>query len=136
VTGLLATEMTADLFQRLHAALSVEGAEVRRLGAAGTSVTLWVTDAQESSVTLLLDRQPPAVVDGREPAESVIELTSEQADRFARGLLPLPGMLVAGRMAHSGPIRKYLSVDPVLRSLLLRASANGAGDHDGGGRAY
>jgi hypothetical protein len=89
-----------------------------RLGAAGTSVTFHNLDAPEASVTILLDRQPPDVTGEEEPAEITIDLTADQSARFARGAFSLPSALLSGDAYYRGPVRKYLAVDPVLRSLL------------------
>jgi len=96
---------------------------VQRLGTAGTSVTFEIADAPKASVTLLLDRQPPAVADGKSPAEITIEMDSELAASFAKGELSLPSLILSGDVSYSGPVRKYLSFDPILRSLLARVNA-------------
>lgn len=89
-----------------------------RLSRAATSVCFCVLDDPSQSVTVLLDRNPPSVVSGEEPAEITIELGGADADALARGALVLPPALHTGRIAYRGPVRKYLMVDPVLRSLL------------------
>jgi hypothetical protein len=92
---------------------------LERLGMAGTSVCFHNRDAPAWSVTVLLDRMPPAVADGSEPAEVHIELTNSQSERLAVGLLALQAALLAGDAAFSGPVRKYLAVHSVLRALLI-----------------
>jgi hypothetical protein len=111
------------LRKALEEAMLLEVDQVRRLGSAGTSVTFSITDAPKASVTLLLDRQPPAVADGSEPAEITIELTAELAASFARGELALPTRIFSGEVVYNGPVRKYLGFDPILRSLLGRVNA-------------
>jgi SCP-2 sterol transfer family len=110
----------------LERAIQLEGGQVQRLGTAGTSVTFEIADAPKASVTLLLDRQPPAVADGDEPAEITIEMDSKLATSFAKGELSLPSLILSGEVSYSGPVRKYLSFDPILRSLLARVNAPGA----------
>ena len=80
---------------------------LRRLSAAGTSVNLQITDAPQSSVTVLLDRQPPSLAGGDEPAEITIELTARQGVLFASGLLPVPSAMLGGELPYRGPVRKY-----------------------------
>ena len=75
-------------------------------------------------MTLLLDREPPEVVAGVEPAEITIEMDREQAARFAAGELVLPNLILRDEVAWRGPVRKYLSLDPVLRGLLARSKAD------------
>ena len=96
-----------------------------RLSGADTSVTFLNVDDVSSSVTVLLDRRPPVVASGEEPAEITIELTAEQAAAFARGAFSLPNALVTGVTNHRGPVRKYLAVDPVLRGLLADLDLHG-----------
>ena len=110
------------LREALERALALGGRPVQRLGSAGTSVN-FVVASGDSAVTLLLDRRPPEVTDGGQPAEVTIELTSEQALEFAAGNLMLPNKILAGEVAYRGPVRKYLTFDPVLRALLARANA-------------
>lgn len=105
----------------LERAFDLGGRRVHRLGSAKTSVTFEVDGSAERSITLLLDRHPPEIADGAEDAEITIELSGEQADRFARGELVLPNCLLRGEVASRGPVRKYLALDPILRSLLARA---------------
>ncbi len=115
---------TVDLLrERLELVLASRDPRVRRLGASGTSVTLIVKEAPDATVTVLLDRDPPAVVLGAEPAEITIELTRADATRFAHGQLSLPTALMGGHIPYRGPVRKYLVVDPVLRSLLAALDA-------------
>ena len=99
---------------------------MHRLGSAGTSVTFRIVDTDQPPVTLLLDRHPPEVAGGDEPAEIVIELTPDQASTFARGELVIPNCVLRNQIGCRGPVRKYLSFDPILRGLLARAER---GDH-------
>jgi hypothetical protein len=112
----------AGLRRSVERALGLGGPQVRRLGTAGTSVSINVRGDAERSVTLLLDRDPPLVTGSEEPAEITIELDPDQARRFAGGTLVLPNCILCGEVAYQGPVRKYLTLDPVLRSLLWRAS--------------
>jgi hypothetical protein len=111
------------LIRCLQSVLASEDPRLARLGMAGTSVSFQVRDAPEQSVTVLLDRDPPTVTGGDEPAEITIELSEEQAARLARGALRLPPAMLSGQIGYRGPVRKYLMVDAVLRSLL--AELNG-----------
>lgn len=106
------------LGERLRLAFGGDDPRLGRLAAAGTSVSFQIREDPEQSVTLLLDRDPPAVRRGDEPAEITIELDHEQAVMLARGALSLPPELLAGHIAYCGPVRKYLTVDPVLRAVL------------------
>lgn len=115
------------LRDRLTSALGSDDPRIGRLGSAGTSVCFQVLHDPAQSATVLLDRDPPSVLAGDEPAEITIELDEAQAERLARGGLSLPPALLAGHIAYRGPVRKYLMVDPVLRALL--ADFEGAGGH-------
>ncbi|MHB8693470.1 MAG: hypothetical protein ACYDHH_19715 [Solirubrobacteraceae bacterium] len=117
----------AHLRDRLEQALSTDDPRINRLGGAGTSVCFQVRDDPGQSATLLLDRSPPSVIGGDEPAEITIELNNQQAERLARGSLSLPPLLLTGAVGYRGPVRKYLMVDPVLRALL--SDVEGTGGH-------
>ena len=110
------------LRQALARALDAEGDQrLRRLSHANTSVTFEVSGSTPTKMTLLLDRNPPELHGGDQPAAITITLTPEQADRFAIGALSLPVTLASGRATWTGPVRSYLMVDAVIRSLLANA---------------
>jgi phospholipid/cholesterol/gamma-HCH transport system ATP-binding protein len=97
-----------------------------RLRHAATSVGFAVT-GEGRTVTLLLDRAHPEVrID--EPAEITLELDPELAVAFADGRLPMPGAVASGDVRASGPVRRYLEVDPIVRRLL--SGAAGTDGHD------
>lgn len=101
----------------LRTVLSSSRPAVRRLARAGTSVAFHLGESG-AGATLLLDRRPPEVIDGAEPAEIDIVLTPEQARAFANGSISLPIALVSREVGFRGPVRKYLAVDPIMRALL------------------
>jgi phospholipid/cholesterol/gamma-HCH transport system ATP-binding protein len=112
-------------------ALTEGGPERARLSAAQTSVRF--------EIALLLDRDPPVVVDAGEPAEATVILSEAQAGAFLAGRLPLPSLLVDRKVPCRGAIRRYLAVDPILRHrLAARGPAPAAipvADHNGSGYA-
>jgi hypothetical protein len=120
------TDAASELVSALQHALALGGRPVYRLGSAHTSVTYEIVDEDGAAVTLLLDRHPPAIVDGNEPAEVTIAFTRAQAVRFLRGEMILPNELLAGNVTARGPVRRYLRVDPILRGLFARAHEPGA----------
>jgi len=92
---------------------------VPRLVHADTTVAFRTVDGD--SVVLLLDRLPCEVTTGDPPGIEVeveIELTAAQAGAFAVGALPLTAAIVGGEVVARGPVRKYLEVDAILRTLL------------------
>ncbi|MHB8694129.1 MAG: ABC transporter ATP-binding protein [Solirubrobacteraceae bacterium] len=101
----------------LNAVLTGDSPIIGRLSYARTSVRFDVQGASHPT-TLLLDRRPPQLGAGEEPAEIEITLSAEQASRFALGGLPLPAAAVSGKIGVRGPIRRYLEVDPIVRGLL------------------
>lgn len=113
--------VAAELRAALERAIAFGGRSVHRLGSARTSVTFSIDGHPDAAVTLLLDRHPPEVVPGHEPAEVAIEFSREQAEAFLRGELVLPNEIMAGAVLARGPVRSYLRTDPVLRALLVRA---------------
>ncbi|MCK9249448.1 MAG: ATP-binding cassette domain-containing protein [Solirubrobacteraceae bacterium] len=109
-----------DLRDALVDVLAVDDPAIARLRHARTTVALRV-EGGGAPMTLLLDRDPPEVVDG-EDAEIVIDLDAEAARNMAVGALPLPGAIVAGDVRYSGPVRSYMAIDPIIRrQLALRA---------------
>jgi phospholipid/cholesterol/gamma-HCH transport system ATP-binding protein len=102
---------------------------VDRLIHADTSIVFRLKEADQSDVTLLLDRYPCEVADGGEPAEIEVALDAEQAKAFVQGRLPLTSAIVTGRVDAQGPVRKYLEVDPIIRALL--AGDSGDSVHEG-----
>jgi phospholipid/cholesterol/gamma-HCH transport system ATP-binding protein len=98
---------------------------VDRLRRTHTSVRFAVDG---DGVTLLLDRAPAALGDGDEPAEVELELSHDQARRFAAGRLSLVEELIRGQVCARGPVRRYMEVDPIVRRLL--AAASGVPPHD------
>ncbi|HEX6391787.1 MAG TPA: hypothetical protein VFZ89_20135, partial [Solirubrobacteraceae bacterium] len=65
-------DVASELHVALERALALGGRAVHRLGSAHTSVTYEILDEEGAAVTLLLDRHPPVVVNGEEPAEVTI----------------------------------------------------------------
>jgi hypothetical protein len=122
------THRARALGRALERLLSIEDPALQRLASAETRVTFVIPAVPSASVTLLLDRNPPTLTDGSDPAEIELELTPWQAERMAEGQLNIPCEAHVGHVAYRGPVRKYLAVDPVLRHLLGRAN-RGRGDH-------
>jgi phospholipid/cholesterol/gamma-HCH transport system ATP-binding protein len=111
--------------EALTAAVRVDDGSVARLVHADTRVVFRLGGAGQDDVALLLDRFPVEVAGAGEPAEVEIMLDAEQAAAFVRGALPLTAAVATGRVATSGPVRKYLEVDPIVRGLLAqRAGAS------------
>jgi phospholipid/cholesterol/gamma-HCH transport system ATP-binding protein len=114
--------------RRALASALARGSEVtERMASADTTVSFEV--GGERSATLLLDRIPVELADRDEPGEVVIKLGREQAAAYASGALPITDAVLTRQVATSGPIRKYLEIDPILRSLLAQASGRTAAAH-------
>jgi hypothetical protein len=111
--------MGGSLRDRLARLIADDGDTTRRLAKAHTSVRFQVTNDASASVTLLLDRFPPQLTDDPE-AEATLELTADQCERLARGELVLANCLMAESVGHHGQVRKYLSVDAIVRTGLRR----------------
>jgi len=124
------TEGAGLLRARLELVLATDDPGLKRLVEAQTSVCFNNLDQPSASVTLLLDRDPPQLAPAGDPAEITIELNAEQFELFASGSLALAPSLLTGEVAFRGPVRRYLAVDPVLRSLLVTVAKAGAVDTD------
>jgi hypothetical protein len=107
---------------RVEQVLREDPAVRARLHRARTTVAFEVTDAPGERFVLLLDRTPPQVGDAGQQTEVALELTAEQLHAYARGELVLANALLEGALAYTGPIRKFLGVEPILRAALRRAS--------------
>ncbi|MGE4427066.1 MAG: hypothetical protein AB7G37_11495 [Solirubrobacteraceae bacterium] len=110
-----------DLREALTGILALDDPAIARLRHARTTVAFRV-DGSDDRMTLLLDRDPPEVVDG-DAAEIAIDLSPGAARSMSVGALPLPGAIVAGDVRHTGPVRAYMAIDPIIR----RALADRAG---------
>jgi hypothetical protein len=89
----------------------------RRLAAANTTVTVTLADEPDVSVTLLLDRTPIEVLEGRRDAEVHLSVASVDLDHIWSVDFQLGMAIVRGRVRVSGPVRKFLRVLPILRPL-------------------
>jgi phospholipid/cholesterol/gamma-HCH transport system ATP-binding protein len=117
------TSIAAEIHEALSRGLQSGHPSVDRLRHARTSIRFTIED---EAVTLLLDRTPPEVTEGDEPAEIEITLTPEQAARYAAGKLPIPRAVVTGTVRSRGPVRKYLEVDAIVQWLIGETGSDGA----------
>lgn len=90
----------------------------RRLGRADTSVTF--RDAHDGDAVALVLTAAAAEVRGgaRGGTEVEIAMTPEAVDDLLGARLPLALILARRELAWSGPVRKLLRVDPILRRAL------------------
>jgi ABC-type multidrug transport system fused ATPase/permease subunit len=110
-------EAERALADAITEALGRRSAAVGRLSYARTSVAFHV-EGGNNPCTLLLDRRPPTLTGGNEPAEIELHLTPRQAHRLALGRLPRPNAVLSRAVSSRGPVRRYLEVDPILQNLL------------------
>lgn len=89
---------------------------------ADTTLTITLADELDLSLTLLLDRDPVDVVDGEADAEARMWIASVDLERIWSRDFFLAMAITKGRVRMEGPIRKFLRVVPMLRTL--------AEDHD------
>jgi hypothetical protein len=90
----------------------------RVLGRAKTTVRIQLADDPELAVTLLLDRDPIEVVDATD-SEVHIRICSVDLARLYSPDFHLAMSIARGRVAYSGPVRKFLRVTPVVRHASL-----------------
>ena len=89
-----------------------------RLALASTTIAITLADEPEMSATLLLDRTPIEVVDGiTSDAESQIWITSVDLERIWSPDFYLPMAIAKGRIRVAGPVRKFLRIIPILRTV-------------------
>jgi hypothetical protein len=104
---------------------------LRRLALANTTVEVSLADETDLCVTLLLDRTPIEVVNGKADAEVRLQIASVDLDHLWSADFQLPMAIVRGRVRVSGPVRKFLRVVPILRPLAARYRALAAGEPGG-----
>jgi phospholipid/cholesterol/gamma-HCH transport system ATP-binding protein len=102
--------------------------ELTRLAYAEVAVALRITGDDATNVMLLNAR--PVKVEVNAPADVELRLDAELALRFLAGGLPMTDAVISGAVHTRGPVRRYLEVDPILRSLLRRAAAIAAPGED------
>ena len=89
-----------------------------RLALASTTIAITLADEPELSATLLLDRSPIEVVDGiTSDAESQIWIASVDLERIWSPDFYLPMAIAKGRIRVAGPVRKFLRIVPILRTV-------------------
>ncbi|MDO9352726.1 MAG: hypothetical protein Q7T55_03470, partial [Solirubrobacteraceae bacterium] len=114
-------EDVARFVQDVEGALDVPQA-ARRLSLAGVRAQIDVTDAG-LSVTLLLDRFPPAVRIGRAQDRPTVRLQIDAAglDTMLAEGSHLPLAILSGDVVFEGSARKQLRVIPILRAAASEA---------------
>ena len=89
-----------------------------RLALASTTIAITLADEPDLSATLLLDRAPIEVVDGiAGDAESQIWIASVDLERIWSPDFYLPMAIAKGRIRVAGPVRKFLRIVPILRTV-------------------
>jgi hypothetical protein len=89
-----------------------------RLALASTTIAITLADEPELSATLLLDRSPIEVIDGiTSDAESQIWIASVDLERIWSPDFYLPMAIAKGRIRVAGPVRKFLRIVPILRTV-------------------
>jgi phospholipid/cholesterol/gamma-HCH transport system ATP-binding protein len=92
----------------------------RRLALADTRVEVTLADEPDLSLILLLDRTPIELRrggGGEDDAEVTLEIASFDLAHLLSGEFKLAMAIARGRVRASGPVRKFLTIVPILRSL-------------------
>jgi hypothetical protein len=100
----------------------------RRLANADTTVEVTLADEPDLAVVLLLNRSPIEVLVGPGDAEARLRIASFDLANLYSEDFQLSMAIVRGRVAVSGPVRKFLRVVPILRPLAARYRALAAGE--------
>lgn len=103
--------------------LDADPATARRLAYADTTVAFAVHGCEP--LVLELDRRGPRLLREKSDAEIVVQLTPAQALALSAGRLPLPEGIMSAQVVTTGPVRRLMEVEPILRALLARRAAAG-----------
>lgn len=117
--------MLTCLRDALAACDELRGARIAR---ARTSVHVRIVDpvtGESDGPVVVCDRPRPSVSLDGHPAECAVYLTPEQARSYCAGELQLATALVAGEVRATGPARKFLVVEPIVRALIAERPARG-----------
>lgn len=109
---------TARSTLRLREAFASADERAARLTEAQTTVAIRERDRPSAGVTLLLDRSPVEIASVLQDAEIELTLDAAQFEALGEGRLRLQREILTGTVGYQGPVRKLLSVYPVLVSLL------------------
>ncbi len=88
-----------------------------RLALARTTITITLADEPDLSTTLILDRSPVEIVDGERDGEARIWIASVDLERIWSRDFHLPMAIAKGRVRIAGPVRKFLQIVPILRTV-------------------
>lgn len=87
-----------------------------RVAQAATTVTITLADEPARACTLLLDRVPIELVRGVTDGECTVSIASVDLARLWSTDFHLAMAIAKGRVAITGPVRKFLRVVPILRA--------------------
>jgi phospholipid/cholesterol/gamma-HCH transport system ATP-binding protein len=125
-------QRTLDAFRtRIEAAARNERL-ARRLAQADTTVRIELADEPDLGVTLQLHGDRVGVDDNGAAAEVEMNLSSVDLERIYTEDFNLSMAIARGRVLVSGPVRKFLRVMPIVRTLQPPESAD-TSSHDGAG---
>jgi putative sterol carrier protein len=110
----------------LIAAVVDDPAAGARVALADTKVRIKLSDGAGYAFTLYLDREPVELGEADPDAEIVLAMTASQLEQLTRGDLALAMEIAHGRIAYSGPVRKFLRIIPILRAAGRDWLADGA----------
>jgi phospholipid/cholesterol/gamma-HCH transport system ATP-binding protein len=111
------SERVLDAFASAIDAAADDPELSRRLALANTTVEVMLADEPDLSLTLLLDRTPIEIRRGGGDAEIKLQIASFDLAHLVSGEFKLAMAIARGRVRASGPVRKFLSVIPILHSL-------------------
>lgn len=135
--GLQVTEHGPDVaersfraFRSLMQMVADDARASERMALADTTVRLELTDGPGYAITILLNRAPIALSEVEEEAQITLAMTAIQLEELTRGELAVAMEIAHGRIAYSGPVRRFLRVLPILRRVSRQWLAGP--DHDRG----
>ena len=107
-------EAIFDSFREIMEVGSRDPVFGHRLALAQTVAHVHVSDADDLTLSLLLDREPIEAIEGKVgDAEVELFIKSRDIDRFWNGEMHLAMAIAEGKVQYRGPVRKLLRIVPI-----------------------
>jgi hypothetical protein len=118
----VAAGQAADVAERavgglrsLIRAIAEDPAASARIALADTTVRIKLSDGSPYAPTLCFERESIELTEDADETEIELAMTALELEQLTRGELEVAMEIAEGRIAYSGPVRKFLRIVPILR---------------------